>query len=235
MVMAGIINGMMKACSSCGITLPPNNFYRNKSESDGLQRACKICQRDQRRASRRRAAEPSKPAPPVDLPGEQWRAVVGYEGLYSVSCLGRVRSENRLVDKADGTTQLVHARILAPVADRNGYLHVNLFRNNIGATGYIHQLVLAAFVGPQPDGLVVRHLNGKSSDNRLENLQFGTTSENHFDAVRHGTHRNAHKTHCPSGHEYTDENTFRFKNGRYCKKCRAGERTNPAWKRRASI
>lgn len=48
-------------------------------------------------------------------------------------------------------------------------------------------LVMLAFVGPRPDGLDVCHGNGNPADNRLENLRYGTRSENMRDALRHGT------------------------------------------------
>lgn len=53
----------------------------------------------------------------------------------------------------------------------------------------IHRLLLLAFVGPKPDGLVTRHLNGNPLDNRLENLCYGTYAENRADAKSHGTER----------------------------------------------
>lgn len=55
-------------------------------------------------------------------------------------------------------------------------------------TRYIHRLVLETFVGPCPNEMETRHLNGKPQDNRLENLCWGTRSENQLDSVKHGTH-----------------------------------------------
>lgn len=223
--MTGILTSVtLKICRRCGIKKPPNDFYRHGASADGLQRDCKPCQRDQRRASRRKAAEHRKPPRPNDLADEQWLPVVEYEGLYSISNLGRVRSEGRVVQKNDGTTQTVHARLLAAVPDRKGYLRVNLFRENIGATCYIHQMMMEAFVGPRPSGLLIRHLNGDQSHNRLPNLCYGTDSENQLDTVRHGTHRNSRKTHCPQRHPYTDENTYMDQGRRRCRTCMRARR-----------
>lgn len=55
----------------------------------------------------------------------------------------------------------------------------------------VHSLVLLAFRGPRPQGLVTRHLNGNAHDNRLENICYGTQKENAEDSLRHGTRRNS--------------------------------------------
>jgi len=71
---------------------------------------------------------------------------------------------------------------------------------------YVHQLVLETFVGPRPEGRQCRHLNGNSLDNRLENLSWGTASEDNYDRVRHGTHQHARKIHCKNGHQFDGHN-----------------------------
>lgn len=75
----------------------------------------------------------------------------------------------------------------------------------IGRNYYVHRLVLEAFVGKAPKGQQCRHLNGTSTDNRLENLQWGTPSEDNYDRIRHGTHQHAKKTHCKYGHPLDGE------------------------------
>ena len=59
---------------------------------------------------------------------------------------------------------------------------------------------MAAFVGPCPDGMEVCHNNGDATDNRLENLRYGSHSENMLDKRKHGTNHEVNKTHCPRGH-----------------------------------
>ncbi len=83
---------------------------------------------------------------------------------------------------------------------------------------YVHELVLTTFVGPRPDGMLVRHLNDIPTDNRLENLAWGTKSENQQDWRR----RCEPKSHCPWGHKLELPNLTKefFKNGaRHCLAC----------------
>jgi hypothetical protein len=148
-------------------------------------------------------------------PAEEWRPIPGYERTYAVSSLGRVmRVEGRNA----------RARIRKLRANRHGYIDVRLSQDNLFKTHTVHKLVMLAFVGPRPDGAEIRHLNGNGSDNRLVNLAYGTVSENRIDITRHGRNRNASKTHCPQGHEYTPENTYRVPSrprGRICRACQA--------------
>jgi hypothetical protein len=93
-----------------------------------------------------------------------------------------------------------------------------------GKSCKVHTLVCEVFHGPKPTpGHEVRHLNGDRTDNRAENLAWGTRSENVRDAIDHGTHSQLRKTHCPQGHEYTPENTYvgpSSRGGRRCIQCK---------------
>jgi len=71
---------------------------------------------------------------------------------------------------------------------RDGHLQVPLGSKNQHKS--VHRLILETFIGPCPEGMECRHLNGDSQDNRLENLKWGTHSENVQDAVKHKTHVN---------------------------------------------
>lgn len=139
---------------------------------------------------------------------EQWRTVPGYGGQYRVSDQGQVLSLMR------GAPHM-----LSPWTVKTGHVKVRLGGRREPAGRYVHQLVLEAFVGPRPEGLVARHLNGDPTDNRPENLAWGTQSENQYDSVRHGTHPEATKTHCKRGHEFTAANTRHHKGSRYCRTC----------------
>jgi hypothetical protein len=145
---------------------------------------------------------------------EQWRPVPGFEGSYEVSDQGSVRS---LARSGPWGKQ---PRRLRAWPTKKGYLRVDLCSANKRTRFFVHQLVLEAFVGPRPDGLVTRHLNGNPKDNRLANLTYGTYAENAQDTVRHGANANLRKTHCPRGHAYDAENTYvKPDGGRECRIC----------------
>ena len=82
---------------------------------------------------------------------ERWLPVVGWEGLYEVSDLGRVRSLPR------NTTR---GRVLRANPAANGYRQATVFRQGHPKSVYVHHLVAEAFIGPRPEGLEIRHLDG---------------------------------------------------------------------------
>ena len=157
----------------------------------------------------------------VGLVTEQWKPVVGYEGLYEVSDHGRVRSLDRTVSYSKEWNRRLSGRVLkSPLSVNGGYPQVRLTKNNRGSTKSIHRLVLEAFVGPCPEGMQACHYDDDPTNNRLENLRWGTRSHNERDKLRNGNHNNAKKTHCPQGHEYTPENTYLYRGRRDCRICK---------------
>lgn len=85
---------------------------------------------------------------------EKWLPVPGYEGSYSVSSLGRVRSEERIVVRSDGVQQRVRERVLAPATcGRTGaFRKVQLAHRGRSRTGYVHRLVADVFGPEDRDG-----------------------------------------------------------------------------------
>lgn len=134
-----------------------------------------------------------------DATREVWRPILGWESLYEVSDFGRVRSLARTAERVSrwGTpaTYRVRARMRALIPDEFGYLGVSLYQDKRVWTVRVHTLVLSAFVGPCPEGMECRHLDGNPSNNRLENLAWGTRLENAGDRHRHGTTLAGEKNH----------------------------------------
>lgn len=101
---------------------------------------------------------------------EEWRDIEGYEGLYQVSDIGRVK-------RLGGSPKCHHDRIRKPATDAAGYKTITLSKANHIQGIRIHRLVAIAFLGLQPSK-EVNHKNGNKADNRLENLEWLTRSEN---------------------------------------------------------
>lgn len=154
---------------------------------------------------------------------EEWRPVPGYEGHYEVSSEGRVRSLRREVysDRWKGYRTLSERIMKTSTAGTMGHLKVSLHKDRQRKQFGVHVLVALAFIGPRPEGMDVMHGDDDPTNNRLENLSYGSRSENNRQMVERGRHRGASKTHCVNGHEYTPENTYRNPEGhRSCRTCR---------------
>jgi hypothetical protein len=121
-----------------------------------------------------------------ELMQELWAPVVGWEGLYEVSDLGRVKSLARQVTQRAGVVASVRERILRPGTDSSGYLQVCLHKNGDSRMWLVHHLVTRAFIGPRPEGLEVRHGKNGKLDNSLANLCYGTHKQNCEDRIRDG-------------------------------------------------
>lgn len=148
---------------------------------------------------------------------EEWRPVVGYEGKYLVSNLGRVKSVERL----DTLGRRTPAQDKSTRLGKVGYPVVSLWSEGVGKTHTVHTLVSEAFIGPRPKGYDVAHEDGTRTNNKVENLRYKTRQENLLDAVNHKTNWNTAKTHCPRGHMYSGSNLKMSKSdrGRDCRAC----------------
>lgn len=117
---------------------------------------------------------------------EEWRPVVGFEGLYEVSSHGRVRSLERRVPHKRNGSQLVRGRILKLQPNNGGYLAVQMWRDNQIHRRLVHTVVAGAFMGSAPEGYEVNHEDGDKVNNRLSNLKYVTHSENNLHAYANG-------------------------------------------------
>lgn len=109
---------------------------------------------------------------------QEWRDIKGYEGKYQVSNLGNVKSLN------------FHRKnkecLLTPKIDKDGYLEIALYKNGKSKYYRIHRLVAIAFISNNENKKEVNHINGIKSDNRVDNLEWCTSSENQVHAYKTG-------------------------------------------------
>ena len=137
---------------------------------------------------------------------EQWKPVNWYEGIYEVSNHGRVRSVDRTGNYSSGQVRRYKGKVRRTPLNQDGYPRVNLSHQGKDKTRTVHSLVVEAFIGACPEGMEVCHNDGDPTNNHIDNLRYGTPSDNTLDRVKHGRDHNAAKTHCPLGHELFAEN-----------------------------
>ena len=109
---------------------------------------------------------------------EVFKDILGYEGLYQVSNLGKVKSTERKAKHWSGGLLTVKSRIMKPFTSKCGYLIVSISKNSIDNKFLIHRLVSNAFIPNPYNKPQVNHINGIKTDNRVVNLEWNTRSEN---------------------------------------------------------
>ena len=117
------------------------------------------------------------------MKNEEWRDVVGYEGLYQVSSEGRVKSLERKVKHWCGGERIQKERILKPGVRSKGYLFVFLCAGGKSRMFSVHRLVCQAFHENPDNKPQVNHINEDKTDNRAINLEWCTRREN----INHGS------------------------------------------------
>lgn len=119
---------------------------------------------------------------------ENFKPIKKFEGFYEVSDLGRIKSVSRKVKNKSGY-RVVSEKILNPVRKPDGYCIVSLWKKDKNQSGYIHRLVALHFVDGKKNGYEVNHKNGDKGDNRAENLEWVTRSENILHSFKIGSHK----------------------------------------------
>ena len=134
---------------------------------------------------------------------EKWKDIKGYEGLYQISNLGRVKSLPRI---KYGRIKVSRETILVPILiKKDGYYQVNVYLNGIRKKFSIHRLVAQAFI-PNPNNYpVVNHKDETQDNNNVDNLEWCTVAYN----TSYGTAIERRTAKCiKTVYQYTKENEF---------------------------
>jgi hypothetical protein len=115
---------------------------------------------------------------------EIWKDVIGYEGIYQVSNLGRIKriSKNHLCN-----LRYQGEYYLKPLDNGKGYLRMKLSNNGSSKRVMLHRIIAEAFINNPENKKVINHINGNKKDNRIENLEWCTQSYNCLHSVKMGT------------------------------------------------
>lgn len=130
---------------------------------------------------------------------EIWKDIEGYEGLYQVSNMGRVRSLDHFKRRKTKNGKFYYAKAKGVIRKLNvrkkdGYVIITLKHNAIPYSAKVHQLVANAFIPNFENKPQVNHKNGIKSDNRVENLEWMTSSENNLHRFKILGHKISDKT-----------------------------------------
>lgn len=168
-----------KECIRCRKVLPVQSYSFKNDSKDGFERKCRKCRQEIRSPNHDKLIT-------TDLPNEEWRILNEFNASYAVSNLGRVKRV-----KAGRST--FENRILKP-KQRGGYLLAALFWGNKRRYVGIHNLVARSFIGDCPRDWVVNHIDADKSNNRLDNLEYATKSQNSQHAWDSGLHPKIRKS-----------------------------------------
>lgn len=108
---------------------------------------------------------------------EIWKDITDYIGIYQVSNLGRVKSQQRFV-RNKHSVRPVNERILKQSIGNSGYYYVNLSKKQIDKSKDVHRIVALEFLGHEYSNLTVNHKDGNKLNNNINNLEFVTQAEN---------------------------------------------------------
>lgn len=115
---------------------------------------------------------------------EIWKDVVGYEGYYEVSNIGRVRRVSRYITGVNGVTRFWRGRILKQTTTQDGYLRCILSKNGVSNNKRTHRLVAESFIENQENHPVINHKDENPANNHVDNLEWCSISYNNSYGTR---------------------------------------------------
>jgi len=182
MIKKQIVDGKL-TCASCDKKLETSFFYKNKKLTSGFYSYCKNC------CILKNVKIRINHIGVNNLHKEEWRPVISYEGIYAVSCLGRVKFLDKIKVMPNGLLHInKKEKLRALKTTRLGYVSVSLYNrsNKKMKDHFVHRLVSQAFI-PNPENKpFINHKDGNKQNNRVDNLEWCTSSENVVHAIENG-------------------------------------------------
>jgi hypothetical protein len=123
------------------------------------------------------------------IKSELWKNVIGYEGIYQVSNMGKIKSLARTFYSGKKYTNRKDApeQIISTTTGKDGYIRVTFkAKPLLPKTFLVHRLVAEAFIDNPKEALLVNHINGIKSDNNTDNLEWVSPSENNLHSWKIG-------------------------------------------------
>ena len=119
----------------------------------------------------------------ISLDGEEWRDVVGYEGYYMVSNLGRILASKRDIVYKNGRIHHLEPKLVKPQVMPNGYIQVRLWKDNKEKKMYVHRIVGEAFISNPNNYPEIDHIDAIRDNNVVSNLQWVSRSMNKLNPI----------------------------------------------------
>ncbi len=124
---------------------------------------------------------------------EKWKDIKNYEGYYQISNFGQVRSLDRYITNSLGRKRKYNSRFCELRIRNNGYVYVELSKDNIAKKFNVHRLVAIHFINNPNNKPYVNHINGDKKDNHYRNLEWVTERENTLHAYENGLMKKFHR------------------------------------------
>jgi hypothetical protein len=142
---------------------------------------------------------------------EIWKDIIGCEGYYQISNKCNVRSLDRKIINSKGVVRNFQSKMLKLVKGKIGYLHVGINIKGYKRQVKVHRIFALVFLPNPLNKPQINHINGIKHDNRIENLEWCTPSENRIHALKTGLAKILHIGEAHKNCKLTNEDVLKIR------------------------